>query len=986
MWLTKIAMTRPVSVMLSVVMMFVFGLSSLTGFRMSYMPSLALPMFIISTVYAGATADVIEDEITEPIADIGKNMSGFLQSITTSEENVSFVRLDFDYSTDMNQCYIDLKAEIDRLDLPADAEEPIILEMSADSPIMEISVRSSTGENEISFVEDILEPKISTVLGVGDVTIFGGTSQYVEILLNEPAMNQYGVSSFMVANAVQNANYTLPLGEIAQGNQSFQVLASSVPTGLYDLMHVPITLPNGSTILLQDIASVSFVPTDAETISRVNGIENIGLSIEATQDANVPHVTGQIQNILNELSIAYPNVQMEVVSNTTDGIYESLQSVGSTLVMGIGMCMFILYMFLGDLKASLIVGSSIPTSLLITIIGMGMSNFDLNLITTGALVISIGLMVDNAIVILESIFKSKTEDKSFYDAAIDGVKVVGGSVVASTITTVVVYVPLTMLSGLSGELFTSLGFTIIFALVASFVVAVTIIPLVYFKLQPIEKNTAPLNKLMNFLEEAYEKIIRKILKRKFLVVLISIASLVGAGYIVSMISIEMMPSVDQGIMDIKVDFRAGTDINFTNQAISDIEQQIANDLRIEDYSITIEGNTVNLTAYTAEGYATTPITEEYDLIFHSVPNMDFSITTRDISGGSSDMPKASISVYGVDYDMVKSEANRLQDAMYKIAGVSKVTSTLKTGGTQAKLDIDPIKAAFYGLQVSDISQIVYSMNNGIDVGTLEVQGKEYDITINYPEGAYDDFNKLLSLAIETPKGKITLGDVATIVFEDTEQSIQRVDGAYNIDLKAFTQEQYLPYVEAEVQKLRDNMPENGIVEVTEQLVKDPLDGEMATIGSAVLTAVFLVFVVMSMQFESIRFAVMVMTSVAFSAIGAFGLLAASGQDLTMVALVGLLMLAGIVVNNGILFVDTANTLKQEMDLEEALVKSGSMRMRPILMTTATTILSMIPLALGIGEGSQMLQGMGIIIIGGLLTSTVLVLLLMPTFYLIISKK
>ncbi|ONI40360.1 hypothetical protein AN639_04925 [Candidatus Epulonipiscium fishelsonii] len=986
MWMTRTAMNRPVSVTLSVVMMFVFGLSSLTGFRMSYMPSLVLPMFVVSTVYVGATADVIEDEITEPIADIGKNMSGFLQSITTSEENVSFVRLDFDYSTDMGQCYIDLKAEIDRLDLPEDAEEPIILEVSADSPIMEISVRSATGENEISFVEDILEPKISTVLGVGDVTIFGGTSQYVEILLNEPAMNQYGVSSFIIANAVQNANYTLPLGEIEQGNQSFQILASSVPTGLYDLMHVPITLPNGNTILLQDVASVEFVPTKTETISRVNGVENIGLSIEATQDANVPQVTGQIQDIIHELSIVYPNVQMEVVSNTSDGIYESLQSVASTLIMGVGMCMFVLYMFLGDLKASLIVGSSIPTSLLITIIGMGMLEFDLNLITTGALVISIGLMVDNAIVILESIFKCKTEDKSFYDAAIEGVKVVGVSVVASTITTIVVYVPLTMLSGLSGELFTSLGFTIIFALVASFGVAVTIIPLVYFKLQPIEKNTAPLNKIMHFLERVYEKIIRRVLNRKILVVLISLASLGGAGYIVSMLTIEMIPYVDQGIMDVKMEFRAGTDINFVNQAIYDIEQQIQNDIRIEDYSINIDGNTAKLTAYVADGYETKPITEEYDLIFYSIPNMDSSITTRDVSGAGTDMPKASISVYGVDYDMVKSEANRLHDAMYKIAGVSKVTSTLRTGGTQAKLDIDPLKAAFYGLQVSDISQIVYSMNNGIDVGTLEVQGEEYDITINYPEGAYDDFNKLLSLAINTSKGKITLGDVATIVFEDVEQSIQRVDGAYNIDLKAFTQEQYLPYVEAEVQKLRDSIPKDGIVEVTEQLVKDPLDGEMQTIVGAVITAVFLVFVVMSMQFESIRFAIMVMTSVVFSAIGAFGLLAISGQDLTLVALVGLLMLAGIVVNNGILFVDTVNNLKQEMSLQDALVKSGSMRMRPILMTTATTILSMVPLALGIGEGSQMLQGMGIIIIGGLLTSTILVLLLMPTFYLIISKK
>ncbi|OOB77639.1 MAG: hypothetical protein BEN18_10055 [Epulopiscium sp. Nuni2H_MBin001] len=987
MWITKLALKRQVSVALLIVLMIIFGITSVMGLKMSYMPSLNSPMYYIVTIYPGASADVIEKEITDLISEAGETISGFTQSVTTSLESVSQVRLDFDYGIDLNQTYIDLKAAIDRLEFPADAQQPLILQVSSvGSSIMEISVRSTSQADELVFVTDILEPKISTILGVGDTEIFGGIEQHVEILLDEPAMELYGLNSFMVANAVSNANYTLPLGGVNQGNQTLQLLASASAETMYDLQNIPITTLTGMTVLLKDVASVDFVAKEVETISRFNTNENVGLSIQSTQDANVPQVTNQIMEAVVELRQLYSDMDIQIVSNTTDGIYESLSSVATTLIIAIALCMFVLLMFLGDYKASLIVASSIPTSLLITVIGIGASDFELNLIISCGLVIAIGLMVDNSIVILESIFKTKTDDNSFYDAAVEGVKSVGSSVGASTLTTVVVYVPLVFLSGLSGELFSELGFSIIYALVSSLLVAVTIVPLVYYKLQPIEKTTAPLNKVMVWLERAYEKVVRKVLHAKFLAVLVAVGSLVLTGYIVTLIPIEIIPLVDEGIIDMEIEFRPGTDIMYISEAVVQVENQLASDNRIENFSVTIESNVASVAIYVDEKYNTWDIANDYELMYRYMPDMDSVISVRDISGVNTDMPSSTISVYGVDYDSVLEQAARLTNEMYNIAGVIKVTSSMGAPVTQAKLNIDPLQTAFYGLSVSDISQLIYCMNNGIDAGTIEVHGTDYDIVINYPEGLYDDFNKLMSMTISTPKGLIAISDVAHITFEDTIQSIQRVTGNYYVDLKAFTLKEHLPYVEQQVQILRDNMPQSALVAVTEQIIEDPLGGEMGAIIQAVAIGIFLVFVVMAMQFESIRFSLMVMASIVFSFIGSFGLLYLSGLDLSLVALVGLLMLAGIVVNNGILFVDTTNQLKEQMPLEDALVKSGTMRMRPILMTTATTVLSMVPLALGIGKGSQLLQSMGVIIIGGLLTSTVLVLLLMPTFYLIISKN
>ncbi|OOO00490.1 MAG: hypothetical protein ATN35_01240 [Epulopiscium sp. Nele67-Bin004] len=987
MWITKLALDRPVSSALSVVLMIVFGFVSLFSMRMSYMPSMSMPVYVISTVYVGANADVIQSELTDPITETAENITGFQYSMTTSISNVSFVALYFDFGIDLNQTYIDMKAAIDRLKLPDDAEIPIIMQIVDDgASVMEISIQSLEGADELVFVRDIIEPKINTILGVAEINTYGGTEQYVDVVLDESAMDQYGVSMFMVANAMQNANYTMPLGSISQGNLNLNMVASTLPENLYDILNIPITTMFGNTILVRDVANVQFMPKYPTSFSRVNGEDNITVSIRATQDADIPTVTNAIKAELDQISAMYSDMKIEVVQNTTDDIYTTLLSVAGTLAVAVVLCMFVLYIFLGDFKASLIVGSSIPTSLLITLMMMGASGFEMNMITSSALIICIGLMVDNSIVVLESMFKCKTPENTHYEAALEGTRTVGMSVIASTITTIVVYLPIAVLEGLAGQLFKALGFTIVYALIASLAIAMSIVPLVYVKLAPNEKTTAPLNKFMTKAENSYEPRIRRVLNRKFTAVGLAIASLGVTAYLISYIPVQTLPIIDQGIIYVDIDFRAGTDIYYVDDAIAPFEQKVATDSRIDNYTITIEEGSASLIMYAVDGYSSDDIALDYEKFFATAHNMDANISFADVTGMPRQMPHATLSVFGIDYDMVQAEAIRIQAEMAQIPGVTRVTSSVGAAGTQARLNIDPLTAAYYGLGVSDIAQIVYSVNNGIDVGTLNMYGSDYDITITYPEGSYDDVTKLMEYQFDTNKGTITLGDVVDIVFEDTEQAINRTGGNFYIDLKAFTEDQYLAYVEGEVAKIIDSMPESVYVGATEIMVVDVLDGEIDVIAEAVVIGIFLVFIVMAMQFESIRFSLMVMISVVFSSIGAFGLLAATGLELSLIALVGLMMLSGIVVNSGILFVDTTNQLKQEMPLDDALVLSGKMRMRPIFMTTATTILSMVPLALGTSEGSQMLQGMGVVIIGGLLTSTALVLLLMPTFYLILNKK
>lgn len=989
--LTKLALKRPVSTMLVVLALFVFGITSVFGFRLELMPDMEMPMLLVITVYPGADPESVEELVTKEIESAGSEQSGVSTYMSQSSENMSMVMFQYDYEMDLDEAYTDLSNALDgaKASMPDDVEDPFIIEMAMDAmDTMTISVTEKGDVDLLSWVEDTLQPELETLTGVADVTITGGKENYIRVQLDSQAMKQYGISMSSIAQTIGALDFTVPAGSVSQGTQDIAVSSSADLSGVVQIQNIPITTAKGQTIPLSEIATVSESKRDADSISRYGGQENISIGISKKKSAGTVDMTRDVEKVLAQLQAKNDAVELEVIYNATDDIMSSLSSVGSTLVLGIILTMAVLFLFFGDLRGSFIVGSSMPISLFATMIGMNMMGFSFNVVTMGALVIAIGMMVDSSSVVLESCFRLKETTENYKSAAAKGTGVVTASIIASTITTVVVYLPLSTMSGLSGQMFSQLGWTIIIAMVASLIVALTIIPLFFSKFKPREKKELPINRLLEKINNGYDKLLRKLLYRKKLVMLVAVLLLVGAFGLAGMLNMELIPETDGGAFTITATFRSGTKLETMDEQTKFLEEMAEADENIEHYNMNISGDAATLVAYLTDDckLSSAQMVEEYTKKLADVTNMDLDIETYGSGMGSMGGGGVEIDLSGRELDDLKAVAKQVEREMYKVPGVLKVSSDVGVAATQAEIYVDPLKSMNVGLAPAQVAGEMYNALSGKEAATLTRNGEEYSIRLEYPDGEYETMNDLMNMTLTTARGtEVPLSELAEVRYTDAPVTLTRVDGIYQVAVTASTTEEAKFTAKDEINQIVDNMEFPQGVERSQSQMDEMMTDEFTAIIQAILTAIFLVFLVMAMQFESPRFSGMVMLSIPFALIGSFGCLFITGSTLNMVSLMGILMLVGIVVNNGILYVDTANQLRQEMFVEEALIKSGQIRLRPILITTLTTILSMVPMALGIGDGAETMQGMALIIIGGLVASTLLILILMPTFYLIIYE-
>jgi len=986
--LTKVVLKRPVATLMALLALVVFGFSSIAGFELESQPEMSMPMLIVNTRYTGADPEKVDELVTEPIEALGTQLEGLDSTQSRSSEGQSMVMFQFDYDVDITDTYMDLKTKLDSVRLPDDCSSPTVMEMQMDaSSIMTIQVRTNENIDLLSYVEDTVAPKLEGLTGVAEVEVRGGNETYIKILLNEEAMEQYGLTLDSVSSAISAMDYTVPADSVVQGTQDISLSSSSDITDMSELYDIPIKTDDG-IITLRDIATVSYGVKEAESLSRHNGESNISITVSKKQSASTVTVANQVSEKLKELQQSETSVIFEVTSNSADDIIESLTSVVETLIIGIILSMITLFVFFGDVKASLIVGSSMPISLLATLIVMSFSGFTLNMITTGALVIAIGMMVDSSVVVIESCFRSRDKGLSYFEAAYEGTKEVAASIVASTITTIVVYVPISLIDGMTGQMFRQLGFTIIYAMLASLIAALTLIPLFFNLFKPEEKKNAPAVRIMNIISRAYAGAVRKVIPKKKTVLLVSASLLAIAIYLATTLNMELMSMNDEGQFSITIESRTGTTLDVANENALPYEEIIAADEDIESYDIRVSSASASITCYVDDksGKSTTDKVDEYSKLWANEAGVDITVEEGG-SMASFSNSGASVTLQGTDYDELKESVYTVMDSVGELDGVLSVSSELGNGSSKAKIYIDPQKAMNEGLTPVSVANIIANINGGVDVMTIKSSGEEYDVCLEYPEGRYDTLNSLMNIKLTTNSGKqITLDSIAEIRYEDESQTIRRNDGTYSITIDATTEDTNKYIVQQEVANLMQTVELNKSVSQGTNSMNRMMNNEFANLGKAIATAVFLVFLVMAMQFESPRFSFMVMTSLPFSMIGSIGLLWLTNSTISMNSLMGFLMLVGIVVNNGILFVDTTNMLKADYPIEEALAISGEIRLRPILMTTLTTILSMVPLALNIGSGTSMLSSMGFIIIGGLTASTILILFMLPTFYMLFMGK
>ena len=1005
---TKFALKRPVTMLLILVTALYFGLQGVLGSPMELTPDINMPMMLIQTTYPGANPEDITETINKPIEDAVGSLSGIQDTYTYAMENASLVMLRYEYGTDMDTAYLDLRKKMDAItgNFPDDADDPVIMEMDMNAmPVMQIMVTSGTDQNLRTYVDNEIKPEFEKVQSVSEVTINGGRDSYIRIELDKAKMDQYHLDMNTVANLIGAADFTIPVGSVDHGDQKLSVSASADYKNVEAIRNIVLTLGNGDVIHLSDIATVYDKLDDQDSISRYNGDDVVTVSISKQQDASAVDVSKDIHKEIATLERSNPTLHFEVINDSADDINDSLRGVFQTLFIAVLLAMLILFLFFGDAKASLIVGTSIPISVMIALCCMSAMGFSMNLISVGSLVLGVGMVVDNSIVVLDSCFRQKKEHKlGFYDGAIEGAHYVIGSIEGSTATTCVVFLPLALLSGMSGQLFKQLGFTIVFCMLASLFSACTIVPLLFYFLHPQEKNEAPVNRAIHAIENAYRKLVRRVLPHNRIAIVSIILLLVFSFGLASRLGFELTPDVDMGQISVTVDLKSGEHLESVDETLKQVEAVIAADPNVEKYLVSYGGTGVgNMGQSSATIYcylydkgitkkrhkSTEQIISEWKAPMQKITNASVTMSNAS-SMGMSSMTNGDIEVdlQGSELDEVKDTTDAIVEALQQEPYVTKVHSSMENAAPVVKIHIDPVKAQAYGLTPAGIAGSMYLAMSGKKVLDFTVDSIDYTARIEYPDDTFADINDIKSWLLTTGSGgQIPLSDVAEAAMEDSPQTLLRRNKRYQVSITANKVEEYKATAEQQMKSFVQNYQKPDGVEMAQNMQDERMGEELGALGNALVTAIFLVFVVMAMQFESVKYSLMVMFTIPFSLIGAFGLMFLAGCKINMISMIGFLMMVGTVVNNGILYVDTANHMRTEQDdFDTALVEAGAVRLRPIFMTSLTTIIAMIPMALKYGTSGQYMQGLALVNVGGLVASTVLSLILLPILYRMTYRK
>ena len=996
MGITRFVLKRPVTVLMALLCLIVFGISSVFNATLEQMPDMDQPMMIIMANYSGASPEDMDELVTQLIEDQVSTLEGVKSMSSTTSEGRSMIMLEYDYDTDMDEAYSDLTKSLNSIrDLPDDVE-PTVMEMNNNAQAsMMLTIANPSQENLYDYVDQKIVPELEKLSTVAEVSTMGGSSEYIKIELMSDMMDQYNVSISDIKSAMSAANLSYPSGSAESGNLDLSVSTLTQHDTLDELLEMPITVSGNKIIYLEDIAVVSYAEEQKGGVSRYNGEETISISLTKQQSSTAMDLSKQVQKIIKSLQNDDDDLTITVARDEADSIQDSLKDVAETMVMAVVISMIIIFLFFGDFKASLIVGSSIPTSILMSLIVMTRAGFTLNIITMSGLVLGVGMMVDNSIVVLESCFRAmdKQQDKGalgYAKAALEGTNIVVASIFGSTVTTCVVFIPLAFLNGMSGQMFGAMGYTIVFCMCASLLSAIAIVPLCYMMYKPKERSSAPATRPLTFLQDAYRKIMSVLLKHKAIVMLASVGIIVATVFLASGMQTELMTADDTGTVSVSIETRPGLITEQADAILAEAESIVADHEDVESYMLRYNNDEGTITAYLKDDrkMSTDEVVSQWENEMADLENCTITVeasTSMSMMGRSRGYEAI---LKGTQYDELQEVSNEIVNELIARDDVKNVHSSIENTAPVVAVKVDPVSASAEGLTAAQIGTMIKQMLDGEEVTTLKVDGQEISVKAEYPEDQYKTVPQLERIIVKKPSGGyVALSDVAEIYYKDSPSSIEKEDKSYQITISA-------DYVDSSSSAAVKTKIDNEVISpnLTGTITRGTnsrdrmMQEEFSGLYNAIAVAVFLIFVVMAAQFESPKFSFMVMTTIPFSLVGSFGLLKLTGVSMSMTSILGFLILVGTVVNNGILYVDTVNQYRMEMPLRKALIEAGATRMRPIMMTSLTTILSMLPMAMAFGSSGSTTQGLAVVNIGGLSVGVLVALFILPVYYALMNGR
>ncbi|SUQ42058.1 efflux RND transporter permease subunit [Clostridium neonatale] len=1008
---TRTSVKRPLTIIMVFLVVMMFGGIGYMKMPANLMPDIEIPVVLVMTTWPGAGPEDIDDQISEPIEKSLSGISKVKTTVSQSSEGVSMVVAQFDYGTDVDEKLNDVRTKIDgvKMTLPDDVESPSILKMDMNAQaIAQIVVNGDGSTDDImKYAEDTVQIKLESVDGITSADINGGEKTQINVTADPAVLSNYGVSLDTIKGLLSAANKSYPYGSITQGEDKIVIRGVDKIENIEDIRSIQVPVSGGETVNLDKICDVEYGVVEKTSVYRYNGQESLVMDIQKQQDSNTVQVMKNVNKIVEQLNSENPQYNLKIVNDTSEYISTSIKDVMNNLVLSAVIAFFVILLFLKSGRASFVVAVSIPTSIVGAIALLYFTGETLNMVTLSSLVIAVGMVVDNATVVIENIFKYRQNDALPLDeAAIQGTQTVSNAVLASTLTTVAIFLPILFTEGFTKIMFGSLAKTLIFALTLSLIVAITLVPSIFVKLSG-GKNAAKMKEkespIFDKVSEIYKKLITVSLKHKTVVVLISIGMFIGSiilGFS-GAIGMDFMSTGDEGMLSISITLPEGLDLEPSDYYVSMAEEKIADIPEIETMvtsfgtgsgmsSLMSSGASINLDLVSSKerDRSTDEIEQEVIERLKVIPDCEINVSQSSSMsmGGSGEVQ---VDIKGPDLDVLEEIANQAKANVEKIPGFRNVETSLSDANQEAQFKIDKRKATLYGINTASVASTLRTAISGSDTSTVTIDGYDYNVNLKFKDSSIDSVDDIGQIKIKSATGQeFPLSAFADIKMSEGLKSVSRTDGDYSISItaKADGLDTNSASAKAVAAVNQVDMPRDYGIDVggTAEMMNESMSG----LVFSMIIALILVYMVMVAQFESFNKPFIIMFSIPFAFVGVVLALVISRTTLNVVGMLGAILLVGIVVNNGIVLIDYIGQLREsEFDgtLEELVAKGSAARLRPVLMTTMTTIVGMIPSALAFGEGGAMMQPLAIVIIGGLTVSTLVTLVLIPTLYLIFDR-
>ncbi|TLS39920.1 efflux RND transporter permease subunit [Streptomyces montanus] len=1007
-WLSRFSLAQRALVGLMSIIALAVGAVAIPQLKQQLLPTIELPMVSVVAPYQGAAPDVVEKQVVEPIEDNLESVDGITGVTSTASEGNALIMASFDYGNDTKQLVADVQQAVNRarVQLPDDVDPQVVAGSTDDMPTVVLAVTSDKDQQALSDQLDrTVVPELREIDGVGQVTVDGVRDLEVTVTPDDAELARAGISPGVLGQALQEGGATVPAGSFDEDGSNRTVQVGGGFTSLKQIQNLMVTGEGvKKPVRLGDVATVEEQPAKAESITRTDGKPSLSVALTMDHDGSAVAISEAVQDKLPGLrGDLGSGSSITVVSDQGPAVSKSIDGLTTEGALGLLFAVLIILVFLASIRSTLVTAVSIPLSVVLALIVLWTRDLSLNMLTLGALTIAIGRVVDDSIVVLENIKRHLGYGEERHEAILKAVREVAGAVTSSTLTTVAVFLPIGLTGGMVGELFGSFSLTVTAALLASLLVSLTVVPVLSYWFLRAPKGTpedadearrkAEEKEARSRLQRSYVPVLRFATRRRFTSVAIAVVVLVGTFAMAPLLKTNFFDQGEQEVLTVKQELKPGTSLAATDAQAKKVEKMLDGVDGVEDYQVTIGssgflaafggGTDSNQASYTVKVADSASYEDVQDRIEEGLGKLSGIGTTTIAAGDGFGSQDLSVVVKAADAKVLREAAEEVRDAVAGLDDVKDVTSDLAQSVPRISVKAND-KAAAAGFNDTTLGAAVAQAVRGTTSGKALLDDTERDVVIKSakPARTLDELKKL-------PMGPgVKLGDIATVELVDGPVSMTRIDGQRAATISAKPAGDNTGAVSADLTSKLDalKLPDGATAEIGG--VSQDQDDAFASLGLAMLAAIAIVFMLLVATFRSLVQPLILLVSIPFAATGAIGLLVATGTPMGVPAMIGMLMLIGIVVTNAIVLIDLINQYRRQgYGVVEAVLEGGRHRLRPILMTALATIFALLPMALGVtGEGGFIAQPLAVVVIGGLITSTLLTLLLVPTLYAMVELR